>query len=92
MVGAIASLAGIVVMFADQLTGSVGLQAMLALIASAACVATATVIVKRIRGSHPITTNPIAMLPGVELLLALSLLVGEPRVFPERADTRLEPK
>jgi drug/metabolite transporter (DMT)-like permease len=89
VVGAIAALAGIVVMFADQLTGSVGLPAMLALLASAACVATATVIVKRIQGSHPITTNAIAMVPGVGLLLALSFLVGEPRVFPERADVRL---
>lgn len=87
-IGGAAALFGIVVMFADQITASVSPQAMLTLLASAACVAAATVIVKRIAGSHPVTTNAIATLPGIGLLLALSFLAGESRVLPARGETQ----
>lgn len=88
-VGGAVALAGIVVMFADRISANVGPQAMAALLASAVCVAAATVIVKSIPGSHPITTNAVATLPGVALLLALSFLAGEPKVLPTGSDTRL---
>jgi drug/metabolite transporter (DMT)-like permease len=88
-VGGVAALAGVLVMFADQITANVGPQAIVALLASAACVAAATVVLKRIPGSHPVMTNAIAMLPGIGLLLSLSILAGEHQTLPGRAETQL---
>ena len=83
--GAIA-LAGVAVIFVDQLHAvSAGVIAALAL--QAVAVAVGMIWVKRLPRAHPVATNAVAMAPGAALLLALAALAHEPAVVPVRMET-----
>jgi drug/metabolite transporter (DMT)-like permease len=56
-------------------------------VASAVCIAQAAVLVRRFPAVHPVTMNAVGMTTGALLLLAGSLLAGEPRLLPQRATT-----
>jgi drug/metabolite transporter (DMT)-like permease len=86
LVGGLISLAGVVIVFADQLQLNVPFVALGALFLVAVCVAGATVLLKRLPRTHPIGTTAIAMLPGAAFLLALALLAGERLALPSRPD------
>ena len=87
--GAVVATAGIAVVFGDQVRLDVPILALLALLATAACAAESNVIVKRYPPGDPIVANAIGMLLGAALLLALSFVLGEPRVLPARSETWL---
>jgi drug/metabolite transporter (DMT)-like permease len=66
---------------------SVPLGSLLAAVASAVCIAQAAVLVRRFPTVHPVTMNAVGMTTGAVLLVAGSLLTGEPRLLPQRATT-----
>ena len=86
LAGGLISLAGVAVVFADQLRVNVPFAALGALFLMAVGIAGATVLLKRLPRTHPIGTNAIAMLPGAAFLLALALLAGERLALPSRPD------
>lgn len=85
--GALLSMAGIAVVFADQLQASVGLVSLVALVLGAAAVAESTIIVKRFPRSEPTVTNAIGMAIGAVLLLGFSIGGGETQVLPHETST-----
>jgi len=87
-IGAAATaLAGVAVVFADQLTAAVPIASVLALSAAALCLAESTVLAKYFPRVHPIPTNAVAMLPGALVLVALSGAAGEAWVVPALQST-----
>jgi drug/metabolite transporter (DMT)-like permease len=63
------------------------LASLLAALASAVCIAQAAVVVRRFPTVHPVTMNAVGMTTGAALLVAGSVLAGEPRLLPQRAAT-----
>lgn len=89
LVGALIALAGIAIVFADQIGASVPLGALALVVLGAVCIAEAGVILKWIPRSDPFATNAVAMLTGAAILGALSLIAGETWALPARAGTWL---
>ena len=85
LVGAVVALAGIGVVFADQVSANVPLVSLALAAAGAVCIAESSVIVKLIPRSDPFGTNAVGMLTGCVLLLGGSLVVGEERSLPSAA-------
>jgi drug/metabolite transporter (DMT)-like permease len=85
MGGAIA-VAGVALVFLDQLSATVPLPALAALFLQAVAVAVSTVLLKRLPRAHPIGTNAVAMLCGAVLLLVLALFAHETPTLPSRAE------
>jgi drug/metabolite transporter (DMT)-like permease len=69
------------------LGASVPLGSLLAAVASAVCIAQAAVLVRRFPAVHPVTMNAVGMTTGAALLVAGSVLAGEPRPLPQHATT-----
>ncbi len=88
-IGALVAAAGVGIISADQLAGSVPLLPLIAAIGAAVGIAQSNVIIKRLPQVHPITTNAIAMLTGAALLVVVSGAVGERWVLPQEAVTWL---
>jgi drug/metabolite transporter (DMT)-like permease len=87
LLGAAVSVAGIAIVFGDQLGGAVSLASLLALVAAAAAAAEAGIVVRWFPRSDPFVTNAIGMTVGVVVLLALSVMSGEVWAAPTRSDT-----
>jgi drug/metabolite transporter (DMT)-like permease len=83
LAGAIISGVGIIVIIAEPPGGSLAIGALLAILGAAAASAQSGIVVKRIPGSHPVTTNAVAMATGATLLLALSFAAGEAHTAPD---------
>jgi drug/metabolite transporter (DMT)-like permease len=88
-VGAIVSIAGIAVISGASSGGSVPLLSLLAVLGAMLCFSQATVIVRMFPPVHPVTMNAVGMATGAILLVAATLLAGEPMVVPKRAETWL---
>ena len=89
LVGALIAVAGIAVVFAEQLGGTAELAALLACIAGAVCAAESGVVAKLFPRVDPAATNAVGMLAGVAMLVPLSLIAGEAWPAPQRMDTIL---
>ena len=87
LVGAVLALAGILVAFGGQLSTSLALWSLLALVGAAACYAEINVIGKMIPGAHPISMNAFALGIGGVGLLVWSLLAGEKQTLPSSTAT-----
>lgn len=87
LLGALVALAGVAVVFADQISADVPIGSLLLVVAGAACIAESGVIAKWIPRSDPVGTNAIAMLTGGGLLFGLSAVSGEPWVIPNQPAT-----
>jgi drug/metabolite transporter (DMT)-like permease len=87
LLGALLALAGIAVIFSERLGAAVSVLPLLAVVGAAGCMATSNVIVKRSPRCHPLANNAIAMATGAAILLAVSLLAGEPRPLPSQTPT-----
>lgn len=85
VLGAAIALAGTAIVFSDQLR-SVPFGSVAAMFAGSLCIAGSTVAAKGFPRVHPVPMNAVAMLPGVALLLALSLVAGETRLLPSRPE------
>ena len=87
LVGALIALAGIGLVFREQLSANVPLLSLLAMLGNALVAAESGVIAKGMPRMHPIATNAVGMLVGGAFLLLLSLLVGEQRNLPRASET-----
>jgi len=85
--GAVVSVVGIGVVFANQLDADVNPLSLLALLLASVAISESTIVVKWFPRSEPAATNAVAMVVGAVLLLALSVAFGEPRVVPRQAET-----
>ena len=89
LAGGAISLAGVVVVFADELRFDVPLASLIALVMNAFLLSASVVLLKRLPRTHPVATNAVAMVPGALFLIVLSLLAGEPRSLPTHFDSTL---
>jgi len=87
--GSLLAIVGVGLVFSERMGSSVPLVSLLAILAAAFAIAEATVVVKRFPHSHPVANNAVAMAVGAALLLALSLLTGEPKQIPSHVPTLL---
>jgi drug/metabolite transporter (DMT)-like permease len=89
LAGGMIAVAGIGVVFAEQLGGPVEVAALLACIAGAVCGAESAVVAKLYPRIDPAATNAVGMLTGLAILAPLSLVAGETWTLPARMDTIL---
>jgi drug/metabolite transporter (DMT)-like permease len=87
VVGTLLAVAGVAILSRAPLRESVPLLSVLATLGSAVCIAQAAVLVRRFPPVHPVTMNAVAMAIAAVVLVAASVLVGEPHVLPQRAVT-----
>jgi len=85
--GTLLAFAGVTVMAWVPQTEPVPLLAILAAVASTLCLGQTAVLVHRLPGAHPVTTNAIGMALGAALLLAASYLLREAHPVPQRTET-----
>src|SRR6266542_4158715 len=86
VLGGLIAIAGVTVIFADQVH-DVPVLAVVALTLQAIGIAASTIWTKRLPRAHPVATNAVAMLPGAALLLVLAVIAREPAVIPARTET-----
>ncbi|MBM3506838.1 MAG: DMT family transporter [Alphaproteobacteria bacterium] len=87
LAGTLVVIAGVAVVFRDQLGADVPLTALLATMLAAVAAALSGIVVKGFPRSHPITVNASAMATGAGLLLAGSWLAGEAPALPTLSPT-----
>jgi drug/metabolite transporter (DMT)-like permease len=87
LIGGLIALAGIGLVFREQLSANVPMLSLLAMLGNALVAAEAGVVAKGMPRMHPIATNAVGMLVGGVLLLVLSLAVGERHALPQASDT-----
>lgn len=85
--GSLVAVAGIAFIFGSSMGGAtaVPLLSLLAVVVGAFVLAETNVVVKLFPRSHPVATNAVAMSVGAVMLLATSLVAGEPLVLPQQA-------
>jgi drug/metabolite transporter (DMT)-like permease len=84
--GGAVAVAGVALVFVDQLRATVPLSALTALFLQAVVVAVSTVLLKRLPRTDPIGTNAVAMLCGAGFLLLIALVARETPVLPSRPE------
>jgi drug/metabolite transporter (DMT)-like permease len=89
LAGTVIALAGIAAIFGDQVQEAVPILSMLAVVGGALCMAESNVVIKRFPRAHPIATNAVAMGAAAVILLAATLVTGEPIAVPAQAQTWL---
>jgi drug/metabolite transporter (DMT)-like permease len=89
VVGTLFALAGVASMSRDPLQQAVPLTSVLAVVGGAVCFAQALVLVRRFPRVHPVTMNAVGMTAAAAVLVAASLIAGDPLVFPRHAETWL---
>jgi drug/metabolite transporter (DMT)-like permease len=87
VMGTLLALAGVALMSRDPLREAVPLLSILAVVGGAACIAQALVLVRGFPRVHPVTMNAVGMTTGAAVVLAASMLVGDPLVLPQRVET-----
>jgi drug/metabolite transporter (DMT)-like permease len=87
LAGALVALAGIGLVFVEQLGAAVPLVALLMVALGMVCLSEAGIVVKWMPRSDPFATNAVAMLTAGVLLLVVSLILGEPQAIPSRMGT-----
>jgi len=89
LVGALISVAGIAVVFAERIGGTTELAGLLACIVGAVCIAESAVVAKLFPRVDPAATNAVGMLAGLAILAPVSLAAAEAWTLPQRVDTIL---
>ena len=89
LAGALVALAGIAIVFADQLSASIPLGSLALVLLGAVAISESAIILKGVPRSDPFASNAVAMLTGGAILLALSFALGESRPIPSRVGTWL---
>lgn len=87
LVGGVIALAGVAIVFVDQLSASVAPWALGLALVGVLFLSEAGVIAKWIPRSDPIATNAIAMLTAGVIAIAASVVLGESRTVPALAAT-----
>jgi len=89
LAGTLVALAGIAIIFGDQVRAAVPLLSMLAVVGGAISMSESNVVIKRFPRAHPVAINAVAMAAATLVLLAATLVTGEPRALPSQAQTWL---
>jgi len=87
LLGALIALAGIAIVFVDQVSLAVPLGSLALIFGGMLCLSEAGVIVKLVPRSDPIATNAVAMLSGSAALIAVALVTGESLRLPALTST-----
>jgi drug/metabolite transporter (DMT)-like permease len=87
VMGTLLALAGVAVVSRSPLQQDVPLLSVLAVVGGAVCFAQALVLVRRFPRVHAVTMNAVGMAAGAAVLMAASLIAGEPIVLPHRPET-----
>ena len=87
LLGALLSLAGVVVVVSDQLSAEIPLAPMLQILLGTLFIAESAIFLKGIPRADPYATNAVAMLVGGAILLAVSAIAREAWVIPTIAAT-----
>jgi len=82
LLGASVAVAGIAVIFGDQLGAHIPVASLIAVLLGAASMAESNVIIKFFPRVHPLATNAVAMGVGCLLLLVATLITAEPLRLP----------
>ncbi len=82
LIGALIAVAGVVIVFADQVSAAVPIVSLLFIIAGTVFIAQSSIVLKWIPRSDPYATNAVAMVSAAVILLALSALGGETFTLP----------
>jgi drug/metabolite transporter (DMT)-like permease len=88
VLGGAAAVAGVAIIFAEQLRLAVSPLSLAAVIGLAVVIASSTVLAKQLPAAHPIATNAVAMPIGAALLFALAALSGEHAAMPAQPEVR----
>jgi drug/metabolite transporter (DMT)-like permease len=86
LIGGLIALAGVGLVFVDQLRATVPLAAIAALLLQALTIAGSTILLKRLPRADPIGTNAVAMLCGAAFLVAIALVARETPMLPSRPE------
>jgi drug/metabolite transporter (DMT)-like permease len=89
ILGSLLAISGIAIVFGEQVGAAVPLLPLLAIVATAICIAEATVLAKGIPPVHIVTLNAVAMVVGTVFLATLALVAGERVTVPTRVETWL---
>jgi drug/metabolite transporter (DMT)-like permease len=89
LAGAAVAMAGVAIVFVDQLGADVPLGSLALVVGGTLCLSEAGIIVKWIPRADPFGINSVAMLTAGGLLLAASRIIGEPAALPATAGTWL---
>jgi drug/metabolite transporter (DMT)-like permease len=89
VVGAAIAFAGIAVMYASALTGSVPITSLLLLVAAAVSFAIGGIVVKRTPAMNLVVQNGIASTVGAVVLVGLAIFAGEDLAIPQQLETWL---
>jgi drug/metabolite transporter (DMT)-like permease len=89
LVGALISLAGVLLVVSDQVGAEVPLGPMAMILVGTLFIAESSIVLKAIPRADPYATNGVAMLTGGAILAALSALAGEAWTLPVQAETWL---
>ena len=87
LVGALVALAGVAVVFADQVSADVPIASLGFVVLGTVCIAETGVIIKWIPRSDPFGTNAVAMLSGGAILLVASRVASEDWAVPTQTAT-----
>ena len=87
LLGALISFAGILFAVGNQLGSTVPLLPVLAVLGGAAGIAEGSVVYKGYAKADPIAVNAVSVSIGAAMLLAISLIAGEPRALPDSSST-----
>lgn len=87
LAGGLIALAGVAIVFADQLGAAVPVGALALAVGGVLCLSEAGVIAKAIPRSDPFATNAIAMTIAGVIGIGASLALGEPMDIPTRVET-----
>jgi drug/metabolite transporter (DMT)-like permease len=89
VVGAAIAFAGIAVMYASAITGSVPITSLVLLIAAAVSFAIGGIVVKRTPAMDLVVQNGIASTVGAVVLVGLAMAAGEDLAIPQQPETWL---
>ena len=89
LAGALIAVCGIAVIFNNQVSLNVPVEALLSLVVAAASISQTSVLVKRFPPGDPIIATALAMPIGAALLLATSVVTGEHWTLPARGESWL---
>lgn len=87
LLGTLLSLAGVGLISFDPWRHSIPPLPVVAVLLSVLCFAQALVLVRRLPAVHPVALNAVGMVAGALVLLAASILLGEPKVLPQQGAT-----
>lgn len=87
LMGALIAVAGVAIVFADQVSAAVPIASLLFIIAGTFFIAESGILLKWIPRSDPYATNAVAMVSAAVILVGLSVLAGETFALPAAPQT-----